>query len=247
MLELKKNKALKLKTPEFTCDYKPLGDHLDAYDMLSHLNGYYFTGFIGKPGSGKTSLMTSFLTGKGKEKIFRKAFDHVLLVMPETSRNSMKKNPFKKHHPENMFEELDYTTTSTIYERLKEYSSQNENTLLILDDVGASLKNNDIQVLLRKLIYNRRHLKCHICILLQSFMSIPKEIRKLFSNIFLFKPSKVEFENLFIELFETKKDLALDIMNFAFDRPHQYLMLNVDSQRLYKGFDEIIIRKENNI
>jgi hypothetical protein len=57
-----------------------------------------------------------------------------------------------------------------------------ESSLLSLDDVGASFKNNTIQTLLRKLIYNRRHLKTHIIILLQSFMSNPKEIRNLFNN-----------------------------------------------------------------
>ena len=40
-------------------------------------------------------------------------------------------------------------------------------TLLILDDVGASLKRNDIQTILKKIIFNRRHLKVHIVCLLQ--------------------------------------------------------------------------------
>jgi hypothetical protein len=58
------------------------------------------------------------------------------------------------------------------------------------------------------------------------------------------KPSKVEFENLFDELFEQKKDMALDIMKYVFTKPHDYLMLNVDSQRLYKNFDEIIVKQD---
>jgi KaiC/GvpD/RAD55 family RecA-like ATPase len=214
--------------------------------MLQHLNGYFFTGLIVKPASGKTSLCISFLTGKGKNKVWRKCFNHVIVVMPSTSRGSMKKNPFKNHHEDQMYEELNYNTIKAIHNKLTSYSDENENTLLILDDVGASLKNNDIQQIFRKIIYNRRHLKCHIVVLLQSFMSIPKEIRKMFNNIFMFKPSKVEFENLFDELFETNKDLAIDIMNFAYDKPHQYLMLNVDTQRMYKGFDEIIIKKDEN-
>jgi len=47
-------------------------------------------------------------------------------------------------------------------------------------------------------------------ILLQSYLSLEKEIRKLFNNVIMFKPSKVEFENLFNELFETKKEYASD-------------------------------------
>jgi AAA15 family ATPase/GTPase len=97
MIKIKHNKALDLKIPEFTCDGS-LGDHLNNYDMLKFLNGYRFSAFIGKPGSGKTSLLVSFLTGKKDRKVFRNVFDHVLLVMPSSSRNSMKKNIFKKHH-----------------------------------------------------------------------------------------------------------------------------------------------------
>jgi hypothetical protein len=157
----------------------------------------------------------------------------------------MKKNIFKKHHEDKMFDELSLGTISNIHEKLLKASSDNENTLLILDDVGASLKNIEIQKILKNIVYNRRHLKVHIVILLQSFISAPLEVRKLLNNIFMFKPSKMEFENLFNELFETKKDLALDIMNIAYDKPHQYLMLNVDSQRMFRGFDEIIVDNED--
>jgi hypothetical protein len=59
----------------------------------------------------------------------------------------------------------------------------------------------------------------------------------------MFHPSKVEFENLMAELFETKKDLALDVMKIAFKDAHDYLLLNVENQRMFKGFDEIIINE----
>ena len=138
---------------------------------------------------------------------------------------------------------MDLETIEKIYKNLVNASEDKKNTLLIMDDIGASLKNNEIQKMFRKIIYNRRHLKVKVVILIQSFLSLPKEIRKLLNNIFLFKPSKVEFENLFDELFETNKDLAIDIMSIGYDKPHDYLMLNVDTQRIYKGFDEIIITK----
>ena len=243
-LEIKKNKSIDLDVPVFLCDHG-LGDHLNKYDMLSHFNKYCFSGIIGKPGSGKTSLLISMLTGRKKKKVFRKVFNHILLVMPESSRKSIKLNPFKNHHEDKMFEELDLPTISNIYTRLKEASKENESSLLILDDVGASLKNNEIQKILKQIIFNRRHLKVQIIVLLQSFISAPREIRKLYNNVIMFKPSKVEFEILFDELFETKKYLAGDIMNLVYDEPHQYLMLNVDQQKMYKKFDEIIINKKD--
>jgi hypothetical protein len=244
-ITLKKNKKLNLDIPEFTCD-GGVADHLNEYEMMKHLNGFYFTGIIGKPQSGKTSLLVSWLTGRKKKKVFRKVFNHVIVVMPSTSRNSMKKNVFEDHDPSKMFDDLDLPTITNIYDRLETSSGNKESTLLILDDVGASLKNNEIQKLLRKIIFNRRHLKVAIIILLQSYKSIPLEVRKLFNNIIMFKPSKVEFENLFEELFETDKDNSIDIMNYVFKKPHDYLFLNVDSQRYYKDFDELIIKKNLN-
>jgi DNA replication protein DnaC len=248
-ISIKKNKALTLDIPEFNCDNNPLGEHLNKYEMLSHLNSFSFTAVIGKPASGKTSLLVSFLTGKKKQKVFRKVFDHIHVVMPSSSRNSMKKNIFKDHSPEKTYEELNFSTINTIYDSLKTSSEEKETTLLILDDVGAVLKNVEIAKKLRQIIYNRRHLKTHIVILLQSYLSIPKEIRKLISNIFMFKPSKVEFLNLFEELFETKKDLALEIMKVAYAEPkdHPYIMLNVETQKMYRNFDEIIIHEKDNI
>lgn len=244
-IEIKKNVALALDVPSFTCDDNPLGEHLNAYEMLSHLNSYSMTAIIGKPGSGKTSLLISMLTGKGPKKVFRKVFDHILVVMPASSRGSIKKNPFKNHAPEKMYEELNYDSITAIYAQLHASTEEKEKTLLILDDVGAALKNAEIGKLLRQIIYNRRHLKVHIVVLLQSYLSIPKEIRKLITNCFMFKPSKVEMENFCDELFETKKETALEIMKIAYDKPeeHQYIMLNVNAQRMYRNFDQIIIHE----
>jgi hypothetical protein len=61
----------------------------------------------------------------------------------------------------------------------------------------------------------------------------------------MFKPSKKEFEILFDENFEQKKDHALDIMKYVYKEPHDWLMLNVDTQRMFKKFDEIIIKSDN--
>ena len=243
MISIKKNKGLNLVIPKFTCDDNPIGEHLDKYDMLHHLNSYSLTCIIGKPGSGKTSLLISFLKGKKKDKVFRKCFDHVLVVMPSSSISSMKENIFKNHPDEKIFDELNFDTINTIQLKLNNSSGEKENTLLILDDIGASLKDNSLQKSLKQIIYNRRHLKVHIIMLLQSFKSCPLDIRKMMTNIYMFKPSKQEFQTLFDELFETAKDNAINIMNLVYDKPHQYLMLNVETQKMYKGFDEIILHE----
>ena len=51
-ITLKKNKKLNLNIPTFICD-GGVADQLNRFDMLKHLNGFYFSGIIGKPASGK--------------------------------------------------------------------------------------------------------------------------------------------------------------------------------------------------
>ena len=107
--------------------------------------------------------------------------------------------------------------------------------------MGAYLKNTETKQLLKKLIYNRWHLRTSIFFLVQTYLSIEKDIRKLFSNIFVFKVSKKELETIFDEVIEQEKDNILPISRLVYDKPYQYLFINTDSGKLYKMFDEIII------
>ena len=240
-IEIIKHKKLDLNIPMFTVDGS-INDTLNEYEMLSNLNGYRFTCLIGKPGSGKTSLLISWLTSK---KVFKKVFHHVYVVMPASSRNSMKKNPFKNHLPQKMFDELDFPTLNTIYTNLLESSEKKESSIVILDDVGSAIKNNDIQKLLRKVIYNRRHLRVQIIMLLQSYLSVARELRKLVNNVVMFKPSKVESECLFDELFEYTKEDTLNVIKYAFTKNHDFIFLNVDNQKIYKDYNEILLKNNN--
>lgn len=230
-----------LKIPEFTCDhgYNP---SLNDIPMLSHLNGYTFNVICGKPGSGKTSLLVSMLTGKGRNKVYRKCFDNVIVVMPTNSRESLKKNIFENHPENKLFDELNFESINRIYDMLEESVSEKEkkNTLLILDDVGASLKKKEILYKLKQILFNRRHLRCHVVCLIQSYISLPLEIRKLSSNVIMFKPSKVEAENFFRELFETKHDMMDQIIKYVYKKKGDYIFLNVDTQKMYSDFDEIV-------
>ena len=103
------------------------------------------------------------------------------------------------------------------------------------------LKNKETLKLLKELIFNRRHLHTSIYFLVQSWFSVPKDIRKLFSNIFVFKVSKQELENIFEEIVEKDKGLIPEITKLVFDEPYSYLFINTESQRLFRKFDELII------
>ena len=165
--------------------------------------------------------------------------------MPANSIGSLKKNPFSVLPSENIYHELTDKSIHEIYNKIDGYSEKDEKTLLFIDDMTADLKRSKfIQETLKKLIYNRRHLKCNLIITAQSFTNIPLDIRKNIQNLILFKPSKKEMELVFDELFETKKDIFLDIMRMAFDEKHNFLFLNIPSQRLFKNFDEILLQDD---
>lgn len=244
MIKTVKHDRLDLKIPTFLCDHG-FNERLNEIPMLRHLNNYGFNVISGKSGSGKTSLLVSFLTGTCENKVYRKCFDNVVVVMPTNSRQSLKKNIFQ-HHPQNkLFDELNLESITKIYDMLEDAVSEDpkKNTLLILDDVGASLKKKEVSFLLKKIIFNRRHLRCHIVCLVQSYISLPLEIRKLSTNVIAFKPSKPEAENLFRELFETQHEMMGKIIKYVYKKHGDYLFLNVDSQRMYKDFDEIVVNE----
>ena len=190
MITIKKNPEIKLNIPNFLCDNNAVGEHLNTHPLTSYLNCYGFLCVIGRPGSGKTSLSISLMTQKDP-KIYKKTHHHMLILMPQNSINSLKKNPFKQLPEENFHEELNDSTIQAIYDKVNGYSQENEKTLLFIDDMTADLKKSKFVIdMLKRLIFNRRHLKLNIIITAQSYVNIPLDLRKCITNIIIFKPPK---------------------------------------------------------
>jgi len=237
MLRVKKSSKIDIKPPEFVCDYA-LTDHLKEYPQFSHMNIFNTTAIVGRPGGGKTSMLISMLSQKGDNKIYNKVFDFVYIIMPSQSRASLKKNIFEKHDPTRLFDDLTFENLQHIYDAIEENSTKKKTSLVIYDDVGASLKNKDIQFLLKKLSYNRRHLKVVQMFLIQSWISVPLTIRKLFSNLIVFKPNKIEWMKICEETIEQEDDVAMALLELYQD-PHDYLFINVTNQKIYYNQNEV--------
>ena len=75
----------------------------------------------------------------------------------------------------------------------------------------------------------------------QTYLSVEKDLRKLFSNIFLFKVSIAELDLIFEENIELSKEQITTIRKFVFDKSYNFLFLNTDSGRIFKNWDEILI------
>jgi hypothetical protein len=232
MFQIKENAKPKLKTCKMLCDAK-LHSKLDNYDVTSFMNNHSTTLMIGRPKSGKTSLIYSFFRSKD---IFKKTFDKIFLFQPEQSRASMSDKLFDRIPDNQKYEELTLENLNDVEENLSEH-----NNVIIFDDMTAYLRDKSIKKKLKEFVFNRRHKHLSIIFLVQTYMSLEPDIRKLFSNMFIFKCSKREMENIWDEHVELPNDYILPIMKVVFDEPYQYLFLNTDSQRLFKGFDEILL------
>ena len=232
-ITIKKNIKPSFEVIGMLCD-KPLSKDLNKYELTKFLNRHSTNLLIGKPGSGKTTLMIALFN-----KLLRGCFHNIYLFQPSHSRASMKKDIFEELPDEQKFDELNYDNLLLVLDTIK--SEPEYNHCIIFDDMGAYLKDNEIRKLLKEIIFNRRHYHISIYFLCQSYLSCEKTIRKLFSNIFVFRVNKTELETIFDEVVESKKDYIYDIAKIVFETPHQYLFINTDSQRLFKGFDELII------
>ena len=235
-IKLKKNKKPEIPICKMNCD-GGLDKKLDNYELTEFMNCHSTNLMIGRPQSGKTSLLWSFFKSK---QLFNKVFHNIYLFQPKVSASSMKDNIFKDL--ENKYDELNYENIINVFEKLND-TPADENNVIILDDQTAHLKDKGVSQILKEIVYNRRHLHVSLFFCCQTYMAIPPDIRKLFTNIFLFKCSKKEMETIFDEVVEEKKDDFLAVSKYVFDEKYNFLFINVDSGKLYKNWDELIMNK----
>jgi hypothetical protein len=222
-----------LKPVEFSVD-----NPLHAKIKEPFPNKSFFWTIIGKSGSGKTSLLINALTNKD---IYKRVFDKVLLVQPRTSRASLKNNIFEDLPDDQVFNKLDYTVDDKIKEIRKSFDEskkKNQNMLLILDDITASLRDNED--LLVELITNRRHNKLSIILLVQFLMSIPRPIRLLITNLTVFKPSNEIESSVIKDEFITlpTKDWK-SLSRFVCRDNHDFMFIDKSNNKYYKNLQLI--------
>ncbi len=236
---------LKLDLPKFACD-KPLTNR----EIAPFENRSFFTVFVGQPRSGKTSHMISSLTSK---KVYSKVFDHIYLFMPNNSRKSLKKDPFRKI--KHKYDELNYQNLKEVTEKIDEdrqayEEADNESkdpnppcNLVIIDDMTVFLKVPAVEKLLTYMILNRRHLRLSIMLTVQYFNSIPLPIRKNISSIVLAnKPTnQKEMNNILEELFAIDKDYAMMVLKYAFQKPFDKLHVILEPLTYYRNLNRLEI------
>ena len=102
-----------------------------------------------------------------------------------------------------------------------EVEEENIKNCIIFDDMGAYLKDKQVKQLLKELVMNRRHSHTSIFFLCQTYKSVERDIRKLFSNTFVLKVSTKEKEDIMDEIsYKWNKQIIDEIIKIVYDKPY---------------------------
>ena len=236
---LKENEQPILTRPTMLCD-GGLHEKLNRYDVCKFMNRHSNNLLIGASGSGKTSLLYSLFRSP---KCLRKVFHTVYLFQPTASGDSIENNIFAVIPEDQRYDEMTEEGLDEVLDNIRN-EDRKYNSAIIIDDMTAYLKDSGVQRKLKEIIFNRRHYRTSIFFLVQSYVALPLQIRKSFNNLFIFKVSKIELATIFDELVERRRSLMEDLAKLVFDVPHRYLFINTDTQRLFRGFDELVVVEE---
>ena len=228
---------IKLSLPKFSCD-----GILSPQIQAPLPNKHHTWVFSGKPGSGKTSLAISLLTSRGKKKQYRGVFDHIFVIMPNSSLNSLQRNPFKDHDEDKIFHELTEEVLDTITARLQDNASYYENSLILCDDFASSLKDGAILKALNHLAHNRRHYRVSLWFLVQGTRFLPRSFRRLITHLALWKFNHQDEMKQIKEEFSPLPSKQMDeVFRYAFKEKHDFLYFDLEKQKLYRNFNKLII------
>jgi GTPase SAR1 family protein len=248
-IRLIENKKPNLQVCKMNCDVK-LNKNLDDYELTKFLNRSQSTAIIGRPGSGKTSLLYALFKNE-KPALLRNAYHNIFLFQPKESGNSMADNIFDKNlPPENLFYDLTEDNLTEVFNKVKEENASDEyegvlHHAIVLDDQTAHLRDNPkIKNILKELLMNRRHIHLSIFFIIQTFKSIEPDIRRLVDNYFIYKTSKQSLEQIASEVIEIPSKYVIPISNLVFDAKYNFLFINVETKTMMRNWDTIVIEED---
>jgi hypothetical protein len=230
---------------------------------ISRRNGMVYV-LSGSGGRGKTNLLFNLF--KSKE-CYRNKFHNLYYFCPDSSMASLNNHPFLNHDKvyheldvptlEGIYQELvSYKVDDKLEKRKKnkknkkydeddndfESDSDEEKEIqysaIIIDDFASDLKDKAIQKQLSKMMIKARHIQCSFMFTLQSYLYMPKILRKQITYTSLFRTKNIEeFNSIAKELLHLNKEDALTLFNFVFDKPYTHLDIDTTTSVLYKNFN----------
>ena len=204
---------------------------------------------VGRPGFGKTSLINSLVCKSGRN--FNRKMDRVFIWSP--SMITMEGDPYEMIPDDQKFEEASLENIQGVLDEIKDTG---EKVLFIFDDVIADIRGKgkgDIENLLQKIFFNRRHLagaggSVSIMATSQTYNKIDPKLRKTASHLIQYKPQKKEIENIFDDMINLPKKEFMDVLRYIYKKKHDFMYLDLqeqDTKQIHKNFTQLIIKSPN--
>ena len=119
-----------------------------------------------------------------------------------------------------------------------------EYNCIIIDDFADTLKDKDIERVLNMMIIKARHLRCGFIFTLQSYFYMPKILRKQITYITIFKPKNIEeWNTVSHELLNLKKDDALLVYDYIYNKDYNHLDIDTVQNLIYKNFNLLELKE----
>lgn len=197
---------------------------------------------VGKPGSGKSTLIINMLREKC---MYNRQFDKVLWVT--NSRGTL---PDIGLPDENYIEGVNEEMLQSIIDEY--YDGQRTepfNMLLILDDVIGNIKKMETSPLLAKFFFNSRHIlgaksSVSLIVTTQKYNLLPARFRPSLTGIFLFESSNIEYDLIYNDHIKIAKKTWGELIEFVYTQPRDFMYLNLTNgvrSMFYRNFDQIVL------
>lgn len=236
----------KLPKVKMTCD-EPIDAKLLTIPAISQcFSKSNMTLISGGMGSGKTTFVLQMLRG-----VLKGCYENIYLFIPEQSFESMsepdklflRKNLVDDDGESTIYHVFDDETLTELYGKLQANAAEKFNSLVIMDDYGAELKNKKIELIINRICLKNRHLKTTLWMLTQNYYMMPKKMREICNNIVMFNTNKSQNQKLFVEQFDLKESQFRELMGLLPTR-HDYLLLNLNYKKIFHDWNEISFEDE---
>jgi len=217
-------------------------------ELSPFLNYVNMSLIIGLPASGKSSLIKSLLNGTKQNNLYNDVFHSVYYISPSGTMDL--------NLPDDKMISLADEPLEQILETIIENESgegdedEHHHALIILDDaVNYINTNKNAMNTFRKMVMNGRHILGKYSSLMtmlvsQKIKAIPLAIRSQANQIFFFNSTRQEKEVLRDEFLPLDKQEANELYDYVFDRPHNFLFVNLSmpkNTRNFKNFNQLTL------
>lgn len=248
ILEIKETENTQIKKQ------KPIKEVMDIYipeiaEGISRRNGMIYL-LVGSGGSGKSSLILSQFKKGGA---YNKKFHNLYYFCPASSFDSVANHPFKDH--DKVYHEMTMDILielkdelAKIKETAQKEEAEPEYNCVIIDDFANDLKDKGIQKALNSMLIKARHLNTSFIFTLQSYLYMPKILRKQITYCTIFRPrNSEEWETIRKEILQMNETDAKKLFDYCFDQPYQHLDVDAFENKFYKNFNPLQITNSETI